>query len=935
MKMTMEFVGEDKVSKVTSAVGKNLRKVTKEQQKSAGILTESKQQWALFAAGMNGALGVAGALLGAVGKIGDAVQSGAKAMGIEAAFRRAIPGADALLAKMEQASQFTIDETSLMRFGAKMKRAGIDVEKIPQIMELATKAAVATGTEIDQAVQSITDSFIKQNDRGFKSLDINLELGRHFDNHAVRLGKSTTQLTKAEKITIMLTEAARELGVVYGDISLSDSIQIQMTQMQKTWEDFKSDTEVWFATRMGTAVTNIGNFSDAVAATGGYAWDLVLAMDPYLDATTQNADQAEREAEARERAAAAVMAGPVAAPVEAQAAAQLNAEIAQYLNMQAERLPIEQQLEILRKKKAAEQAELVAKSKEETKAIRDKNQETIKAINSEGMHLDRLGMNIEASKRMLKVYKTLIGQSEEYNGWVKRTGGSWSAATIALKEHNKQTQEHTKNRIRELAALAKVGDLMPQQVTELKKLEKTMASYGVSVLSVVGSSETMATLQGAMIDSAERQAIANASNAAELAKVAIAQGNYTTAARAADTAWREGTAAGEDYRVKNEEIRAALIESTKAQLQNARAIYETMEAEAALGAMERGGFGRSLDIARGRLAELQKLSDKLDKIGTGKAARKPRGRKPKSALIDLAKEEADAIAEIREGIFIREETERGVDRMRELWSPPSWMKGADEIRVYAEEQARAIAEGLNLTWDQVGSAMLAESDALTDGYIENLDRRRDAMAAFAADVQASQQESFSNAISFAGQFGNHWSAAMGQSLGVMEHQYQKWQVMQKAISSGAISQGEAYAKAAPGMIAAGGQVAGAFIQDEQAKAAVLAAMEAAASVVAFAPPVVDVVGGTMHALAASMYTAIAAGAFKGSSTRGGGGGAARKPPAAIAPRAPDQDTGSTNQITLNFSGTVVGSDDSAGRALAALLRREMKWQAPIESSGAM
>ena len=134
-----------------------------------------------------------------------------------------------------------------------------------------------------------------------------------------------------------------------------------------------------------------------------------------------------------------------------------------------------------------------------------------------------------------------------------------------------------------VAALAKVGDLMPQQVTELKKLEKTMASYGVSVLSVVGSSETMATLQGAMIDSAERQAIANASNAAELAKVSIAQGNYTTAARAADTAWREGTAAGEDYRVKNEEIRAALIESTKAQLQNARAIYETMEAEAALG----------------------------------------------------------------------------------------------------------------------------------------------------------------------------------------------------------------------------------------------------------------------------------------------------------------------------------------------------------------
>ena len=158
---TIEFVGEDKVSGISKQVAGNMKKVTAEQERSQGMMGNAKAQWALYAAGINGAIGAATALFQVVGKVGDLVKEGTKAMAIEDAFRRAVPAADELIRKMEEATAFTIDETSLLRFGAKMRRAGIDVEKIPQIMNLATKAAVATGTEITQAVKLISDTFIK------------------------------------------------------------------------------------------------------------------------------------------------------------------------------------------------------------------------------------------------------------------------------------------------------------------------------------------------------------------------------------------------------------------------------------------------------------------------------------------------------------------------------------------------------------------------------------------------------------------------------------------------------------------------------------------------------------------------------------------------------------------------------------------------------
>ncbi len=76
--------------------------------------------------------------------------------------------------------------------------------------------------------------------------------------------------------------------------------------------------------------------------------------------------------------------------------------------------------------------------------------------------------------------------------------------------------------------------------------------------------------------------------------------------------------------------------------------------------------------------------------------------------------------------------------------------------------------------------------------------------------------------------------------------------------------GAEWAKAAESAIMVGGQLAASVIDDEKTKAAVLAAMEGAAAVAAFASG--NIVGGIGHTVAAGLYGAVAGTAKQGTST---------------------------------------------------------------------
>ena len=109
-----------------------------------------------------------------------------------------------------------------------------------------------------------------------------------------------------------------------------------------------------------------------------------------------------------------------------------------------------------------------------------------------------------------------------------------------------------------------------------------------------------------------------------------------------------------------------------------------------------------------------------------------------------------------------------------------------------------------------------------------------------------------------------------------------------------------YAKAAEGAIIIGGRLAASVIDDEKAKAAVLAAMEGAAAVAAFAGG--NVVGGIAHTLAAGLYAAVAGTAKQG-------GGAATETEAVQVRAEGGEAAAGGGAMIININAPVIGGTD--------------------------
>ena len=145
---------------------------------------------------------------------------------------------------------------------------------------------------------------------------------------------------------------------------------------------------------------------------------------------------------------------------------------------------------------------------------------------------------------------------------------------------------------------------------------------------------------------------------------------------------------------------------------------------------------------------------------------------------------------------------------------------------------------------------------------------------------------------------------------------------------------EGMQKGASGIIAASGRATAALIKDQTAQAAIMAVMETAASIAAFAFQ--DYRAGTLHAVAAATYGIVAgmsaAGAGRGASGGAGSAGASRRDPGRSFGGMPTQSTPQpAAPITYNTyvtAGALLGPDEqSSARSLGRLLDAEQRRRA--------
>ena len=220
------IIGEDEFSKLLDDLKADVGK------KVGGAVKDVNTHWTQMAVGINAAIQLTAQLLGSVGQMAGVMEEAGQSLAIEDLFQRTNENANELLNTLREASGQQLNDTSLQQFANKAHLAKLSIEETATVLNLATKAANATGKANKEVAESFLDALVRGNDRAFKQVGLNIDIARLYDQQAKALGKSTVELTIAEKRTTLLREATAETAKAFGDVKLDDTTLSDARQFQ-------------------------------------------------------------------------------------------------------------------------------------------------------------------------------------------------------------------------------------------------------------------------------------------------------------------------------------------------------------------------------------------------------------------------------------------------------------------------------------------------------------------------------------------------------------------------------------------------------------------------------------------------------------------------------------------------------------------------------
>lgn len=215
-----------------------------------------------------GALGVAFvALKGSMDAVFEAERLKAINQQFEALTKNAGLSTETLRSGLEQAADGLIDTSDLLGVANKAIVAmGSSAEKLPEIMELARKAAALTGGDIKDTFEQITQAVSTGNLRMLKHMGIVVDADKAYQDFAKANGVAADALSESGKRQALLNEvlekgnAALE-GVDTNLMEATNSFQRMMTALK----DLKEEFVLLFEKYVGPKLTEMINLSAQLA----------------------------------------------------------------------------------------------------------------------------------------------------------------------------------------------------------------------------------------------------------------------------------------------------------------------------------------------------------------------------------------------------------------------------------------------------------------------------------------------------------------------------------------------------------------------------------------------------------------------------------------------------------------------------------------------
>lgn len=174
-----------------------------------------------------------------------------------------------LLSDLDRMSAGTISEFELIRKAGTSMMLGIKADALPQLMEIARATSRLTGQSIAEAFGDISLAVGRQSKMILDNLGIIVKLEEAYDNYAKKLGKSTSQLTEAEKKQAFLNETL---------IKGKDLVKRIGVETKTTAEYMQSFTSMWDKLKeiVGQAIVVIVKSITTLFTSIGIAWNFIF-----------------------------------------------------------------------------------------------------------------------------------------------------------------------------------------------------------------------------------------------------------------------------------------------------------------------------------------------------------------------------------------------------------------------------------------------------------------------------------------------------------------------------------------------------------------------------------------------------------------------------------------------------------------------------------
>jgi hypothetical protein len=151
--------------------------------------------------------------------------------GVSRAFEKQIPGAESLLLRLREATQGSVNDLELMQKALQAQNFGIDVQRLPELLEFAAVRAQQTGQSVDYLVNSIVTGIGRKSLLIIDNLGISATRLKQEFNGAALASKSVGDVTNG-----VANIAAQELQKMGGFVETSAT---QVDQLTTSWHELR------------------------------------------------------------------------------------------------------------------------------------------------------------------------------------------------------------------------------------------------------------------------------------------------------------------------------------------------------------------------------------------------------------------------------------------------------------------------------------------------------------------------------------------------------------------------------------------------------------------------------------------------------------------------------------------------------------------------